>query len=216
MAQRRRLPTAPLERPLQAHRRAVREHLAHVDALRSELEAEGMPTGLLDGEEVAAAAGGFNPTKADKGRRAPSQAVELLGELDAPATATRPARPREHMSCNRANNAGIANCWRCKTQSADSCCPVPTDRTPHILCHRGRRRTDDMRKESIESERGLVCEVLEVLLEIAVVDREEAYVVFLEGRKMGDMRRPYRIRGFMALLSHQGPGDQLHSEGLQT
>jgi hypothetical protein len=49
-AQRRRLPTAPLERPLQAHRRAVREHLAHVDALRSELEAEGMPTGMLDGE----------------------------------------------------------------------------------------------------------------------------------------------------------------------
>ena len=85
-AQRRRLPTAPLERPLQAHRRAVREHLAHVDALRSELEAEGMPTGLLDGEEVVRLLWArFNPTKADKGRRAPSQAVELLGELDAPS-----------------------------------------------------------------------------------------------------------------------------------
>ena len=85
-AQRRRLPTAPLERPLQAHRRAVREHLAHVDALRSELEAEGMPTALLDGEEVVRLLWArFNPTKADKGRRAPSQAVELLGELDAPS-----------------------------------------------------------------------------------------------------------------------------------
>jgi hypothetical protein len=38
-----RLPTVPLERPLQAHRRALREHLAHVDVLRSELEAEGCP-----------------------------------------------------------------------------------------------------------------------------------------------------------------------------
>ena len=91
-AQRRRLPTAPLERPLQAHRRAVREHLAHVDALRSELEAEGMPTGLLDGEEVVRLLWArFNPTKADKGRRAPSSAVELLGELDAPSD--RDARP---------------------------------------------------------------------------------------------------------------------------
>ena len=69
-AQRGRLPTAPLERPLQAHRRAVREQLAHVDALRSELEAEGMPTELLDGEEVVRLLWArFNPTKADKGRR---------------------------------------------------------------------------------------------------------------------------------------------------
>jgi hypothetical protein len=83
-AQGRRLPTAPLERPLQAHRRAVREHLAHVDALRSELEAEGMPTGMLDGEEVVRLLWArFNPTKADTGRRTPSYAVELLGELDA-------------------------------------------------------------------------------------------------------------------------------------
>jgi len=83
-AQRRRRPTAPLERPLQAHRRAVREHLAHVDALRSELEAEGMPTGLLEGEEVVRLLWArFNPTKADTGRRTPSSAVELLGELDA-------------------------------------------------------------------------------------------------------------------------------------
>ena len=37
---------------MQAHRRAVREQLAHTDALRSELEAEGMATELLDGEQV--------------------------------------------------------------------------------------------------------------------------------------------------------------------
>ena len=82
---RRRLPTAPLERPLQAHRRAVREHLAHVDTLRSELEAEGMPTDLLDGEQVVRLLWArFNPTKADKGRRQVSSPVEVLGELDAP------------------------------------------------------------------------------------------------------------------------------------
>ena len=44
--------------PLQAHRRAVREHLAHVDALRAELEARGLPTELLDGEQVVRAAVG--------------------------------------------------------------------------------------------------------------------------------------------------------------
>ena len=85
-AQRRRLPTAPLERPLQAHRRAVREHFAHVDALRAELEAEGMPTALLDGEDVVRLLWGrFNPTKADNGRRQVSSPVEVLGELDAPS-----------------------------------------------------------------------------------------------------------------------------------
>ena len=66
-----------------AHRRAVREHLGRVDALRSELEAEGMATELLDGEQVVALLWScFNPTKADRGRRAEG-AGELLGELDA-------------------------------------------------------------------------------------------------------------------------------------
>ena len=80
-----RLPSAPLERPLQAHRRAVREHLAHTDGLRSELEAEGMPTELLDGDAVLGLLWAqFNPTKADKTHRSPPPAVEVLGELDAP------------------------------------------------------------------------------------------------------------------------------------
>ena len=78
------LPTAPLERTLAAHRRAVREHLGRVDALRSELEAEGMATDLLDGEQVVALLWScFNPTRADGGGR-PASAGELLGELDAP------------------------------------------------------------------------------------------------------------------------------------
>jgi len=83
-ARRGKLPTAPLERTLATHRRAVREHLGRVDALRSELEAEGMATELLDGEQVVHLLWScFNPTKADRGR-CPTGAGELLGELDAP------------------------------------------------------------------------------------------------------------------------------------
>ena len=83
-ARRGKLPTAPLERTLVTHRRAVREHLGRVDALRSELEAEGMATELLDGEQVVALLWScFNPTRADGGAR-PVPAGELLGELDAP------------------------------------------------------------------------------------------------------------------------------------
>ena len=71
--------------PLKAHRRAVREQLAHLDALRSELEAEGMATELLDGEQVARLLWArFNPTKADNARRRAQSGVEVLGELDAP------------------------------------------------------------------------------------------------------------------------------------
>ena len=83
-ARRGKLPTAPLERTLTAHRRAVREHLGRVDALRAELEAEGMATELLDGERVVHLLWAcFNPTKADLGRR-PAGVGEVLGELDAP------------------------------------------------------------------------------------------------------------------------------------
>ena len=79
------LPTAPLERTLTAHRRAVREHLGRVDALRSELEAEGMATELLDGEQVVrAAVVVLQPDAGRTGERARRTAGELLGELDAP------------------------------------------------------------------------------------------------------------------------------------
>src|SRR5205807_6334493 len=78
------LPTAPLERTLTAHRRAVREQLGRVDALRAELEAEGMATELLDGEQVVHLLwASFNPTKADGARRR-GRLGEFLGELDAP------------------------------------------------------------------------------------------------------------------------------------
>ena len=84
-ARRDKLASAPLERPVRAHRRAVREHLAHVDSLRHELEAEGMSTDLLGGEQVVRLlAARFNPTKTDNGRRGLTPNVEVLGELDAP------------------------------------------------------------------------------------------------------------------------------------
>src|SRR4051812_20989320 len=84
-ARAKRPPSGPLQRSLQAHRRAVREHLAHVDALRAELEADGMATRLLDGAETMALLWArFNPTQADRGREpARPAAAELLGELDA-------------------------------------------------------------------------------------------------------------------------------------
>src|SRR3954447_19751656 len=80
-----RSPSGPLERPLHAHRRAVREHLAHVDALRAELEADGMATRLLAGPAVMGLLWArFTPTQADRGREpARTAAAELLGELDA-------------------------------------------------------------------------------------------------------------------------------------
>src|SRR4051812_30605174 len=86
-----RSPSGPLQRSLHAHGRAVREHLAHVDALRAELEADGMATRLLDGAEVMGLLWArFNPTQADRGREpARGAAAELLGELDA-------VRERDH------------------------------------------------------------------------------------------------------------------------
>src|SRR3954454_8692579 len=77
--------SGPLQRSRHAHRRAVREHLAHVDALRAELEADGMATRLLDGAEVMGLLWArVDPTQADRGREpARAAAAELLGELDA-------------------------------------------------------------------------------------------------------------------------------------
>jgi TraG P-loop domain len=83
-ARRGKLPSSPLERPLAAHRRAAREHLAHVDSMRSELDGEGMATELLDGEQVLKLLWErFNPTKADRGVRVAARRREVLGELDA-------------------------------------------------------------------------------------------------------------------------------------
>ena len=95
-------------------------------------------------------------------------------------------------------------------------CQCPLIERLGVLCDRGWRRASDMRKDSIENERGLVCEVLDVLREITVVDREETDVVVLKGHPIGEMQRPKRIRRFMSLVSHQGPRDQLQGKGLQT
>lgn len=82
------LGTAPLERDLKAHRRAVRESLAHTDAIRSELDALSLPTRLLNGEQVAGLLWlRFNPTRADSGPRTIGIETEVLGELDTRADA---------------------------------------------------------------------------------------------------------------------------------
>jgi hypothetical protein len=77
------LPVAPLERNWSEHRRAVRQSLAHADAIRAELDAMSLPTRFLNGEEVAALLWSrFNPTSADAHRRGPRVSTELFGELD--------------------------------------------------------------------------------------------------------------------------------------
>jgi hypothetical protein len=79
---RHKLPMAPLERSVKAHRRVVRESYAQTDAIRAELDALSLPTRLLDGEEVAELLWSrFNPTRADMRRRSPFE-TEVLGELD--------------------------------------------------------------------------------------------------------------------------------------
>ena len=63
------LPRGPLQRELGAHRRVVRESLAHANAIGAELSALGLPNRLLNGEEVAELLWRrFNPTRADSGR----------------------------------------------------------------------------------------------------------------------------------------------------
>ncbi len=73
-----------------------------------------------------------------------------------------------------------------------------------------------MWKESIESERGLVGEVLDVLLEITIEDGEEAQVIVLKGHKMAEMQSPNSIRRLMSFLSDQGLRDMLQDKALHT
>src|SRR3954452_15970522 len=77
------LARAPLERGVGAHRRAARESQAHVDALRSELDALGLPVSQLNGEQVFALLWArLNPTKTDQGQAPASAPGEVFGELD--------------------------------------------------------------------------------------------------------------------------------------
>jgi hypothetical protein len=77
------LARAPLERGVSAHRRAARDSQAHVDALRAELDALGLPVSQLNGEQVFALLWArLNPTKTDAGQAPASAPGEILGELD--------------------------------------------------------------------------------------------------------------------------------------
>ncbi|MEJ7786161.1 MAG: hypothetical protein WKF96_15250 [Solirubrobacteraceae bacterium] len=88
----RKLPSAPLERSLDSHRRVLRESLYLSDAIRSDLEALDLSTHLLSGPEVLDLLWRrCNPTTADRTpERAPGareSRLEVLGELDAIADA---------------------------------------------------------------------------------------------------------------------------------
>jgi hypothetical protein len=77
-----RLPTAPLQRDLEGHRRAVRQGLGHLDGIRAELDAMGITNRLLDGADVAELLfSRLNPSAADRGVRVDHAAV--LEPLDA-------------------------------------------------------------------------------------------------------------------------------------
>jgi hypothetical protein len=106
---RRRLPTAPLRRTLESHRRVVRESLRLTDSIRSDLEALDLSTRLLSGPEVADLVWRrFNPTSADRTPEprpgAQPSRLELLGELDAAADAREAAEAaralRELVACS--------------------------------------------------------------------------------------------------------------------
>jgi TraG P-loop domain len=78
-----RLPAASLRRDLRSHQRAQRESLALTDAIRSELDAIGLQTKLLNGEEVAALLWArLNPTSADGRGTVPARRAEIFGSLD--------------------------------------------------------------------------------------------------------------------------------------
>ena len=120
------LPTAPLERTLTAHRRAVREHLGRVDALRSELEAEGMATELLDGEQVVHAA--VVVLQPDQGRPGPAPGA---GRASCSASSTR------RSSARRRSRPAL------RLREAIASSSLDFDRDSHLRVRRPRRRADD-------------------------------------------------------------------------
>jgi hypothetical protein len=78
-----RLPASSLQRDLRAHQRAQRESLALTDSIRSELDATGLQTKLLNGEEVISLLwSALNPTSADARRVPRPRQTEILGQLD--------------------------------------------------------------------------------------------------------------------------------------
>lgn len=74
-----------LEHDLPSHRRLMRQSLAHTDAIRSEIEASGLPARILNGEEVVKNLWSyFNPSSADAGVRSRGAGTEVLVDLDTP------------------------------------------------------------------------------------------------------------------------------------
>ena len=103
---------------------------------------------------------------------------------------------------------------RCRSRSADSCSPTPTDRT----LRRSFRSElaappQHMWKDRIEDERGLVCEVLNILRKFTAEDSEEAYRFLVEGHPMREVQRSDRIRRLLAPLLNI-PGVELQSNAL--
>ena len=88
-----RLARAPLRRPLESHRRVLRESLRLTDAVRADLEALDLSTRLLSGAEVADLLWRrFNPTAADRTpERRPGDAGVAAG--GAGRARRRPGRP---------------------------------------------------------------------------------------------------------------------------
>jgi TraG P-loop domain len=80
---RERLPAGALARDSNVHRRVARQAVAHVDAVRTELHALGMPSRQLGGAEVARLLHSrFNPTVADRG--ACPRFDDILDDLSEP------------------------------------------------------------------------------------------------------------------------------------
>jgi hypothetical protein len=80
-----RLNGGDLEHDLPSHRRLMRQSLAHTDAIRSEIEATGLPARILNGEEVVRNLWSyFNPSSADAGVRSRGAGTEVLVDLDTP------------------------------------------------------------------------------------------------------------------------------------
>ena len=73
-----------------------------------------------------------------------------------------------------------------------------------------------MRKESIEDERGLVGEVLEVLLHITVEDREEARWLCSKGTQWATCSVPIESDALCPFVSDQWTRGQLQAKALQT
>jgi hypothetical protein len=94
-----RLPASALSRDIEAHRRAVREGLAHTDVIRGELDALSLPTRLLSGAEVVELLWTrFNPTLADGGEGpvgVPGALCDLGEPVDRESARERSATLRE-------------------------------------------------------------------------------------------------------------------------